>query len=82
MMKKTSKIKRSDFEGCQLHCVPAFATGAAPVQNITLMGFLKSKLAYPWNHYVKKWLKKNYYAWVRFKGETVAQKNAKASAPD
>ncbi len=81
MRKKTNKNIRSDFEGCQLYCVPAFATGYPPAQKYTLMSFIKRKLAYPWNRYVKRWLKKIYYVSAKSRGLTSAQKAAKKFAP-
>ena len=73
---------KTDFEGCQLYCVPGFAYGAASLKKTTLMGFIKSSLAYPWNQYVKKWLKRAYYTFARIKGLTKAQKTARSYIPD
>ena len=81
MIRKKHRNSTSDFEGCQLYCVPGFATGAASIQNLTLKGFVKSSLAYPWNQYVKKWIKKAYYTFTGVKGLTKAQQTARTFVP-
>jgi hypothetical protein len=64
-MIEMNKIKKSvtitDFEGCQLPCVPKFSTGVADFQDKPALLSFKRSLAYPWNTYVKKFLKKLYY---------------------
>jgi hypothetical protein len=59
-MKKVPGI--TDFEGCQLQCIPKFE--AAPAKNISASPLISAKrlLAYPWNSYIRKWLKKIYYS--------------------
>jgi hypothetical protein len=54
----------SDFEGCQLPCIPKLTIAAAnpPDQSVYLS--LKRILAYPWNSYVKQELKKIYYFFI------------------
>ncbi|OGO34542.1 MAG: hypothetical protein A2W35_05970 [Chloroflexi bacterium RBG_16_57_11] len=43
---------------CQLHCLPRFAEGTAEVGPQPFVKRLKRKFASPWNHCVKKWLKR------------------------
>lgn len=81
MIQRREKHSRSYFDGCQIHGVPEFATGAAPVKYSTFMGFIKSSLAYPWNQYVKKWFKRVYYTFTGVSGLTKAQKIARAFVP-
>jgi hypothetical protein len=50
----------SDFDGCQLPCVPKFSTGPAHPIKQTFIGGIKRLLAVPWNLHVKKWLKQAY----------------------
>lgn len=78
---KYNKVMTTDFTGCQLQCVPKFATSAARLPTISLIHSIKRSLAYPWNNYVKKWLKKIYYAYVRLSGTSSARESAKLYAP-
>jgi hypothetical protein len=82
-MKKSEKTELiSDFRGCQLPCVPKFATASVDYPyRFTFLSF-KRFVAVPWNHYVKIWLKKIYYFSVRFSGGSAQQSIAKAFRPD
>ena len=71
----------SNVDGCQMLCVPRLATGSAEHLHWRLDGFLKKQLAVPWNLYVKKWLKRLYYSYIRSKGESSFQLAAKAFSP-
>jgi hypothetical protein len=61
MTKKRSDIPVTDFEGCQLPCIPKFATGVVEFPDRPPLKSLKRSLSYPWNTSVKKMLKKLYY---------------------
>jgi hypothetical protein len=71
--KKSNLISVSDFKGCQLTCIPKFAIAAAnhPDQSVYLS--LKRILAYPWNSYVKRELKKIYYFFTSLRGPSAQQ---------
>lgn len=71
----------SNFDGCQLPSVPKFSTGPAKLMERSFIGRIKRLLAYPWNHYVKKWLKQAYYTSIRWRGGSPAQAAAKDFAP-
>lgn len=58
----------SDFEGCQLPCVPEFSNEPANNPSSALWTSFKRTAAYPWNNHIKKWLKKSFYFYLRFKG--------------
>jgi hypothetical protein len=77
-----NKVRKSflmtEFEGCQLCCVPNFATGVADHPGQPLLLSFKRILAYPWNNYVKKLLKKHYYKSVPSLHESVRQEAVKA----
>ena len=71
----------SNFDGCQLPNVPKFSTGLAETMQKSLIGRLKRLLAFPWNRYVKKWLKQAYNLTIR-RGGVSAQVATKGFAPD
>jgi hypothetical protein len=58
MNEKNRNVAVKDFEGCQLPCLPGVAVSVAdfPFQSVRIS--IKRFLAYPWNRYVKQWLKK------------------------
>ena len=58
--------QRSDFDGCQLPCVAKIGLSEAkdPLTSVRL--YLKRSLAYPWNNYIKRWIKRIYYLYVRY----------------
>lgn len=61
MNRVRKSISATEFEGCQLPCVQNIATGVADHPGQTILLSFKRILAYPWNTYVKKMLKKYYY---------------------
>jgi hypothetical protein len=67
----------SDFDGCQLPCVPKFSIGVAKPIKQGFIGRVKRQLAVPWNLHVKKWLKQAYYTSIRWHGASSAQLAAK-----
>jgi hypothetical protein len=71
----------SDFDGCQLPCVPKFSVGPAKPAKQTFVGRVKRLLAVPWNLHVKKWLKQGYYTSVRWRGISAHQQAAKDFIP-
>ena len=71
----------SDFDGCQLPCVPKFSIGVAKPIKQGFIGRVKRQLAVPWNLHVKKWLKQAYYTSIRWHGASSAQLAAKDFAP-
>lgn len=71
----------SNFDGCQLPCVPKFSIGSAEVGGQSIFRRIKRLLAVPWNYYGKKWLKKAYYLSVRWQGAAPQQMKAKDMAP-
>jgi hypothetical protein len=71
----------SNFNGCQLPSIPKFAIGPAQPADRSLGGRMKRMLAVPWNRHVKKWLKRVYYATLRWQGGSPAQTIAKDFAP-
>ena len=71
----------SDFEGCQLPCVPKFSIGPAKPVKPSLLGSVKRRLAVPWNLHVKKWLKQAYSTFNRWNGGSSAQRAAKEFTP-
>jgi hypothetical protein len=70
----------SMYDGCQLPNVPKLSTGSAETMQISLIGRLKRLLAFPWNRYVKKWLKQAYNLTVR-RGGVSAQVAREGGAP-
>ncbi len=71
----------SDFDGCQLPCVPKFSTGLAVPTGGSFIVRMKRLLAVPWNLHVKGWLKRAYYTSIHLRGESAAQRAAKSLAP-
>jgi hypothetical protein len=71
----------SDFNGCQLISIPKFSTGLATSAEKSFVGRIKRRFAAPWNHYVKKWLKRAYYISLRWHGASSAQAAANRFAP-
>jgi hypothetical protein len=67
-----------NLDGCQMLCVPRLAAGRAKPPDWQLYGFIKKQLAVPWNLYVKKWLKRLYYSFIRTKGEPSFQSAARS----
>lgn len=72
----------SNFDGCQLPCVPRFSIGPANAVEQSPIKRVKRMLAVPWNYYGKKWLKKAYYTSVRWRGDSSPQTKAKDLAPE
>ncbi|MBI5962711.1 MAG: hypothetical protein HY863_04490 [Chloroflexi bacterium] len=73
----------SNFEGCQLPCVPKFSMGiVSPIEKMPLIKRIKRLLAAPWNLHVKQWLKQAYYTSVRWSGDSSRQAAAKSFAPE
>jgi hypothetical protein len=50
----------SDFDGCQLPCLPKFSLGTINVAGQSPIRRVKRLLAVPWNYRVKPWIKKIY----------------------
>ena len=71
----------TNFEGCQLPCVPKFSLGRAPLTEQTLLGRVKRILALPWNRYVKQWWKRVYYVSMQARGGSSQQAAAREFAP-
>jgi hypothetical protein len=71
----------SNFDGCQIPCVPKFSIGLALVPERSFIKRIKRFLAAPWNHYVKKWLKRAYYLSMRWSGVSARQITANKFAP-
>jgi hypothetical protein len=71
----------TNIEGCQLPCVPKFATGIATPPYRSFMHSIKIQLARPWNYYVKRWLKRAYYRFALGHEESPAQQTAKNFCP-
>lgn len=71
----------SNFDGCQLPCVPKFSSGSAEVGGQSTLRRIKRLLAVPWNYHGKKWLKKAYHLSVRWQGTAPQQMKAKELAP-
>jgi len=72
----------TNFDGCQLPCVPKFSIGPAIATERTVIGRAKRFLAVPWNYHVKKWLKLGYYTSIRWRGVSSPQTTAKDFAPE
>jgi len=73
----------TNFNGCQLPCVPKFSNGNVSMDGQTFLGRVKRLLALPWNRHVKKWLRQAYYAALRRRDEDSPQQSAaKAFAPE
>lgn len=74
----------SNFDGCQLPSVPKFSTGNAAPLDGSFIKKIKRLLAFPWNRYVKKWLKAAYYAsmrWQRGSSVPTASRDFAPAAP-
>jgi len=71
----------TNFDGCQLPCIPKFSIGPAEAVQTSAIGRLKRFLAYPWNRYVKQWLKQTYYKIKSWKGGSSASNSVKDFAP-
>lgn len=71
----------TNFEGCQLPCVPKFSLGPATSNERKWIGSVKRLLAVPWNSYAKKWLKRAYYTAAQWRGNVRQQTVAKDFAP-
>lgn len=72
----------SNFEGCQLPNIPKLSIGFAEVAEESFTGRIKRLLAFPWNRYVKIWLKRAYYISSRWRGGSTAQMSARDFAQD
>jgi hypothetical protein len=81
MTKKSRSIPVTDFEGCQLPCVPKFTTGVAEYPDQSALIVIKRSLSYPWNTYIKNMLKKLYYKSVPFRRDSSRQDVAKTFTP-
>ena len=68
-------------EGCQIKCVPKFATEPSGTNSGNFIVLIKSILRLPWNLYLKQWMKKMYYSYIGKGTLTQAQKRAKAFSP-
>jgi hypothetical protein len=51
----------TNFDGCQIPCLPRMAEGQIVNDAQTPVQRLKRFLAVPWNYYVKRWLKMGYH---------------------
>jgi hypothetical protein len=71
-------VQITDFEGCQLPCIPKFSTGVADDPDKSFLLSFKRSLAYPWNTYVKKMLKRLYYKFTPSARESSRQDAVKA----
>ena len=71
----------SNFDGCQLSCIPKFSIGPANTIERSFVKRMKRSLAVPWNNHVKKWLKQAYLMSIRWSGGSSAQTAAKEFAP-
>jgi hypothetical protein len=75
MSKKSRNIAITDFEGCQIPCISKFEAAVADYPGQTIFVTIKRSLAYPWNSYVKMWLKKLYHFSAGITGDS-ARKEA------
>jgi hypothetical protein len=50
----------SNFDGCQLQCVPKFSIGTITAIEQSPVRRVKRLLAVPWNYHVKPWIKQAY----------------------
>lgn len=71
----------TNFDGCQLPCVPKFSIGPAESREQASIGRLKRLLAFPWNRYVKQWLKQTHHKVVQWRGGSAEQVAARNFAP-
>lgn len=68
----------SDFNGCQLPCVPKFANGPVRLPFVSIKRSVKQFLSFPWNSYIKRWLKNTYSTYNHLKGISNSQITAEA----
>lgn len=66
---------------CQIPCLPRMAESQAKIRGRSVIGRLKVALAVPWNHHVKKWLKRLYHSVAAQHGPTKADIAAREFAP-
>lgn len=78
MNKRSRNVQITDFEGCQLPCIPKFAIAAVEYPERSPYLSFKRAMAYPWNRYIKKWMKKIYYFFISFRGSSSRLITAKA----
>jgi hypothetical protein len=71
----------SNFDGCQLPCVPKLSIGPAEEFEKSPIKRVKRLLAVPWNRYAKKWLKQTYHLFARWLGTATPQTRSKAFNP-
>ncbi len=69
----------SNFDGCQLPCVPDFSMGIVHPIERSFIKRIKRLLAAPWNLHIKKWLKQAYYMSIRWRGGKPAAGHRKKS---
>lgn len=60
----------SNFDGCQIPCLPRMAQGRIAPDPQPLILRIKRTLAVPWNYYAKRWLKMAYRQFVAPKTQT------------
>jgi len=82
MNKKSKNVQITDFEGCQIPCIPKFTIAVADYNDQSFYLSFKRSLANPWNSYVKQWIKRIYYFFIRFGGQSEQQISAKAFIPE
>ena len=71
----------SKLDGCQLPSVPRFSVGPAESMDKSFVNRIKRILAVPWNHFVKKVLKRTYYLSLAWQGGSSTERAARALAP-
>lgn len=71
----------SNYDGCQLPSVPKFAVGNSKPKDDSLTKRFKRLLAVPWNRYVKKWIKRAYYATEDWRAGESPKEIARKFAP-
>ena len=50
----------SNFDGCQIPCLPRFSEGSVNNDSLSLTKSLKRFFAKPWNYHVKNWAKQRF----------------------
>ena len=60
----------SNFDGCQIPCLPRMADGRIASDPQPLILRVKRTLAVPWNYYAKRWLKIAYRQFVALKAQS------------
>jgi hypothetical protein len=80
-MKKQKSYAVNDFDGCQLNCIPNFSVGIADHPDQFSFAAIKRLLAYPWNYFVKKNLKKLYYKFINPGKQATRQETLKVFSP-